>query len=170
MGFEWRKLLDHVAPAIGTAIGGPFGAVAAAALRAVLGLADGTDEEAMARALEKATPEQLQQIREAEQKFKLDMQKLGVDVLKIDADDRDSARRREATLRDWIPGILAVLITAGFFGLLAWLMLQEPPAGSKEILNIMLGAMGAAWASVVSYYFGSSVGSAAKDKIIAGGK
>lgn len=170
MGFEWRKLLDHVAPAIGTAIGGPFGAVAAAALRAVLGLADGTDEEAMARALEKATPEQLQQIREAEQKFKLDMQKLGVDVLKIDADDRDSARRREATLRDWIPGTLAVLITAGFFGLLAWLMLKEPPTGSKEILNIMLGAMGAAWASVVSYYFGSSAGSAAKDKIIAGAK
>ena len=33
-----------------------------------------------------------------------------------------------------------------------------------------LGAMGAAWASVVSYYFGSSAGSAAKDKIIAGAK
>lgn len=168
MGFEWKKLLSAVAPAIGTAMGGPFGALAATAVKTVLGLEGEQDETALASALERATPEQLLALKEAERRFTLDMQKLGVDVLRLDAADRASARRREATVKDGVPGLLASLVTIGFFGLLGWLMLAEPPTGSKDILNLMLGALGAAWTSIVAYYFGSSAGSAAKDKLIAG--
>lgn len=167
MDFDWKNLLRQVAPAIGAAIGGPFGAVAGQALRAALGLESEGDEDAMSKALERATPEQLLALKAAEHRFKLDMQKLGVDVLKLDAEDRASARQREVLAKDSTPGCLACLVTLGFFGLLSWLMVSEPPTGSKEILNIMLGALGAAWASIVSYYFGSSAGSAAKSKIIA---
>lgn len=168
MEFEWKKLLSAVAPAIGTAIGGPFGGLAASAIKTVLGLEGEQDEAALAGALERATPEQLLALKEAERRFTLDMQKLGVDVLRLDAADRASARRRETTVKDGVPGLLAALVTTGFFGLLGWLMLAEPPAGSKDILNLMLGALGAAWTSIVAYYFGSSAGSAAKDKLIAG--
>lgn len=167
MDFDWKNLLRQVAPAIGAAIGGPFGAVAGQALKAALGLEAEGDDDSLSKALERATPEQLLAIKEAEQRFKLDMQKLGVDVLKLDAEDRANARQRETLAKDKVPGTLACFVTVGFFGLLAWLMLSEPPTGSKEVLNIMLGALGAAWASIVSYYFGSSAGSAAKSKIIA---
>lgn len=167
MDFDWKNLLRQVAPAIGAAIGGPFGAVAGQAVKVALGLGADGDEDALSKALERATPEQLLALKAAEQRFKLDMQKLGVDVLKLDAEDRASARQREVLAKDRTPGCLACLVTLGFFGLLSWLMVSEPPTGSKEILNIMLGALGAAWASIVSYYFGSSAGSAAKSKIIA---
>ncbi|MBA4357964.1 MAG: hypothetical protein C0405_09600 [Desulfovibrio sp.] len=149
-----------MAPAIGAAIGGPFGALAGAAVNAVFGLGEDATEQAQAEALKKATPEQLLDLKEADSKFKLDMERLGVDLARIDAADRASARQRETTLRDWVPAVLAVSVTVGFFGLLGWLMKESPPAGSKDILNIMLGALGAAWGSIVAYYFGSSAGSA----------
>lgn len=170
MSFDWKSLLGTIAPVLGTAIGGPFGALAGVAIKTALGLGDDADEAAMAKALEKATPEQLLAIQESEQRFKLDMEKLGVDVLKIDADDRNSARLRETNVKDHIPAALAVIVTVGFFGLLAWLMVKAPPVESKEVLNIMLGALGAAWASIVAYYFGSSAGSQYKSKLMAGGK
>lgn len=172
MVFDWRATLGAIAPAIGTAIGGPFGALAGVALKAVLGLSGDATEEATAQALAKATPEQLLALKQADNQFKLDLEKLGVDLAKIDADDRASARLREATVHDWIPGALACGVTLGFFGLLTFIMFKSPPAESKDLLNIMLGALGAAWASIVSYYFGSSAGSSRKDVLIAnaGGK
>lgn len=166
MGFDWKATLGAVAPAIGTAIGGPFGALAGVALKAVLGIGEDSTEAATAQALAKATPEQLLALKEADQKFSLDLQRLGVDLAKIDAEDRASARTREATVKDSIPAILAIGVTFGFFGLLTAIMLKAPPTESKDLLNIMLGALGAAWASIVSYYFGSSAGAARKDVLL----
>lgn len=166
MGFEWKKLLGAVAPVLGTAIGGPFGAIAGSVLNAALGLGEDADEAARAQALARATPEQLLAIQQAEQQFKLDMERIGVDIAKIDAEDRNSARQREMTVKDHVPAVLSVLVTVCFFGLLAWLMSKEPPTGSKDVLNIMLGALGSAWASIIAYFFGSSAGSSRKDALI----
>ena len=60
-------------------------------------------------------------------------------------------------------------ITLGFFGLLYYLLRHEPPAGSRDILNIMLGSLGSAWIGVVTYYFGSSAGSDRKTEIMGQG-
>lgn len=168
--FDWKRLLGAVAPVLGTAIGGPFGALAGVLVNTALGLENGAGEAERARALERATPEQLLAIQQAERQFALDMERLGVDVLRLDSADRDSARRREAALGDRIPCVLAAGVTLGFFGLLAYLLRHDVPKENAAILNIMLGALGAAWASIISYYFGSSAGSAAKDRLIAGGR
>lgn len=160
MSFDWKKLLAQVAPVLGTALGGPFGALAGTAVRAVLGLPEDSDDEALAKSLARATPEQLAAIKEADARFRENMRRLDVDILKLDAADRSSARRRESALRDNVPGCLALGVTGGFFGLLGWMMLSAPPSGSEKVLDIMTGALGAAWASIVSYYFGSSAGSA----------
>lgn len=166
MGFDWKGLLANVAPVLGTAIGGPFGALAGAAVKAALGIPEDSDEQAMTKALERATPEQLLAIRQADNQFKLDMEKLGVDVARIDAEDRKSAREREMAVKDKIPGALAVILTVGFFGLLGYLVAHEPPSGSRDILNIMLGSLGTGWATMLAYYFGSSAGSSAKDRLL----
>ena len=65
-----------------------------------------------------------------------------------------------------LPAFLAVTTTFGFFGLLALLFFKAFPPESKEILNIVLGAVGAAWSGIINYHFGSSSGSAKKTELL----
>ena len=90
------------------------------------------------------------------------------DLTKVQADvaDRDSARKREESVRDWMPGILATSVTIGFFGLLAFMLKYDVPENNRDVLNIMLGSLGTAWLSIITYYFGSSLSSAKKDAVI----
>ena len=133
MDFDWKKLLGQVAPVLGAAIGGPFGALAGTTIKAVLGLSSEADETELAKAMEKATPDQLAAIKAADNTFRENMRKLDVDILKLDADDRANARQRESNLRDWIPGTLAVVVTLGFFSLLWWLLVKGYPAAAPEM-------------------------------------
>jgi hypothetical protein len=165
MSFNWKELLGVVAPVIGTAIGGPFGALAGTAVKVALGLPEDTDEQTMAKAMEKATPDQLLALKNAEQQFKLDMEKLGVDKDRIEAADRASAREREINLKDHTPAVLAGGVTCGFFGILTFMCGWQVPDENLQMLNIMLGSLGAAWISIVSYYFGTSAGSREKNRM-----
>ncbi len=87
-------------------------------------------------------------------------------LAELEASDRNSARQREATVKDKTPAILAYSITAGFFGVLFFMMNYEIPLAEKEVLFVMLGSLGTAWTGVIAYYFGSSAGSAAKHATI----
>ena len=80
---------------------------------------------------------------------------------------RASARTRQVAMRDGTPTVLALLVTAGFFGMLGIMAFRDLPIPNKDMLNVMLGSLGAAWVAVVSYYFGSSAGSRAKDDALA---
>lgn len=85
--------------------------------------------------------------------------------------DAQSARDREVQVAtsDKAPlinkiasPIIAAAVTAGFFGLLFYMLRFNVPPANKDVLNIMLGSLGTAWITIVSYYFGSSSGSAEK--------
>lgn len=87
--------------------------------------------------------------------------------------DNDSARQMQiAALKQdsWFAKnqihILSIVITLGFFGLLTYMVKFDVPPANKDMLNIMLGSLGAAWLQVVSFYFGSSKSSQAKDDTI----
>ena len=113
MGFDWKSTLGAIAPILGTAIGGPFGALAGKALGDALGV-DGADEAAVSEALRRATPEQLLAIKQADHQFKLDMAKLGFKPEELALEDRKSARAREIALNDPTVGRLAWTIIVGF--------------------------------------------------------
>lgn len=169
LGDKAKQVLAAVAPILGTAIGGPFGAVAGTLVSKVLGT-DPTDDKATETALLAATPDQLVALKKAEEDFQVQMKQLGISEEKLSFDDTASARAREVAVKDHTPAVLAYGITVGFFAVLGYMMVHGAPAtngGGGEAFLIILGSLGTAWAGVISYYFGSSAGSVQKDKTLA---
>jgi hypothetical protein len=173
MDFDWKSLVGKIAPTIGTALGGPLGGMAVSAIADAIGLSDKT-EDAVRAALAGANPDQMIALKQADQAFALKMRELGFNNLqaleRIAADDRSNARNREIQLRDNTPRILAYAVTIGFFGVLFFLLAVGKPTAGGDALLVMLGALGTAWAGIISYYFGTSAGSARKDVLMFGRK
>lgn len=160
-------LLGQVAPTIATALGGPLAGMAVKTLSNVLlGHENGSEDDVKA-ALEGASPETLAQLKQIDAEFKVRMKELDIDLERIAAGDRDSARKMQTTTQDWVPRMLALLITVGFFGILVWMLVHGMPTSGTEALLMMLGALGTAWTGVINFYYGSSAGSKAKNDIIA---
>jgi hypothetical protein len=158
------NLVKTVAPSLATAVGGPLAGMATRAISdALLGKPDGTEDE-LIDAAAKASPEQLLALKKAEQDFAVRMRELEIDLQRIDAADRNSAREREVKTGDWTPKALAGAVTLGFFGVLGYMIAYGLPSQGGEALLVMLGTLGTAWGGIVSYYFGSSAGSKEKSE------
>jgi hypothetical protein len=160
-------LLSQVAPTIATALGGPLAGVAVKTLSNALLGHEGGSEDDVKVALENASPEQLAAVKQIDADFKVRMKELDIDLERISAGDRDSARKMQTQTNDWIPRLLAVMITLGFFGILVWMLIHGMPTSGTEALLMMLGALGTAWTGVINFYYGSSAGSKAKNDILA---
>jgi len=170
MTFDWKGALGNLAPMLATALGGPLAGGAVAAITAALGLGPDASDAEIAKKLATASPDTLLQLKKAEQDFAVRMAELGfsseTDLEKIAAHDRADARHREVERQDWTPRILAYLVTAGFFGMLSVMVFAAIPAASKEPLYILLGSLGTAWTSIISYYFGSTAGGQKKSELL----
>ena len=159
---NFGPLLGQIAPTIATALGGPLAGMAVKTLsEALLGRDDGTAQD-VSEALTSASPEQLTKIKQIDADFKVKIKELDIDLERISAKDRDGARQMHMQTQDWIPRVLALLITVGFFGVLTYMLLKGMPPTGTEALLMMLGALGTAWTGVVNFYYGSSAGSKAK--------
>lgn len=164
--FDWKAVVRTVAPGIATALGGPLAGMAVKALGDAIGL-DSATEETVAAALKGATPEDLLKVKQAEQEFQVKMRSLDVDLVKIEAGNTDSARKMQSDTHSKVPGLLAGIITVGFFGILVGIMAGTLSTADNSELLILLGALAASWGAVVNFYFGSSVGSQNKDALLA---
>ncbi len=161
-----KKVLRVVAPFLGSLVGGPMGGNAAKQLSEfLLGKPDGSPKEIEA-ALRGATPEQLIALKKLDLNFKKAMAEIGVTEQEIAAMDRDSARKREMTIRDHVPGTLALLLTLGVFA--AWFALFYFPMQkeAKGLLDTMLGSVSTVWIMAMTYYYGSSIGSKRKTELM----
>jgi hypothetical protein len=112
----------------------------------------------------KLTAEQIASVQLAEIEIKARAQELGLDFAKVAADDRKSAREMQATTRSFMPPVLGLIVTLGFFGILGGLMTGV--VHTSDALMLMLGSLGTAWTGIVAFYFGSSAGSQAKDDLL----
>ena len=166
-----KPFVSKFAPIVGAALGGPLGGAAGALLASALVVKD-ADPKSIEQAIKDGTltGEQIVALKQAEDQFALQMKQLDIDsVAKMEGlsiQDRDSARKREMAVKDKIPAILAIGVTIGFFGLLAYMLKFDVPPANKDILNIMLGSLGTAWVSIIAYYFGSSSGSDKKTDLL----
>jgi len=159
---QFGPLLGQVAPTIATALGGPLAGIAVKTLSSVLLGHENGSEEDVSAAITSATPDQLAALKKIDADFKAHMKELDIDLERIAAGDRDSARQMQTATKDWVPKVLAVVITLGFFGILIWMLLNGMPKTGTEALLMMLGALGTAWTGVVNFYYGSSAGSKQK--------
>ena len=164
--FDWKSIVGAVAPTIATVLGGPLAGMAVKTLSStLLGKNDGSPDEIQA-ALAGATPADLQKLKDADNTFKLEMEKLGVDLERIASADRDSARNREIQTKDNAPKILAGVIVTGFFVTLGTVAFATIPDKAMPAINILLGSLTALLIQVGNYYFGSSAGSKAKTALL----
>ena len=164
---KFGPLLGQIAPSIATALGGPLAGIAVKTLsNALLGHESGTEED-VANALQNASPEQLSVIKKIDADFKVRMKELDIDLERISAGDRDSARQMQISTKDSTPKILAYFITFGFFGALVWILVFGLPQTGLEVLLMMLGSLSTSWTGVVQFYYGSSAGSKAKTDALA---
>jgi hypothetical protein len=165
-----KSILATVAPWIGTALGGPLGGMAVTAAADALGLSEKT-ESAIRTAISGATQAELLSLKQADADFSVKMQALGFQnteaMARLGNEDRESARNREIQVKDRTPKILAYIVTAGFFGMLVFMLFKPIPPENRDIVNIMLGVLGSTFGGIVGYYYGSTKGSEAKSAMLA---
>ena len=148
---ELLSLLKGVAPALATAVAGPLGGAAVSAIAAKFGVSDSV--EAVAKAIA-GDPQAEQKLAELE-----------LEYAKLDASDRDSARKRELEIATsaaapWYSKMVTPVLAIGMFvlwGTVNLLLLNNAiPDGMREIVIRMLGSLDAANMLILSYYFGNS--------------
>lgn len=170
-----KSILGTVAPVIAAAVGGPLAGSAVTAIEGALGLhLEGVPVakklDAIATAVANASPADLLALKQADQQFQAKMAELGfadAEALeKLSDDDRASARAREIAVKDWTPRALALGTTGAFWGMLVYIARWPIPAESHDIVVAMVGVLGAGWMGVMTYFFGSSAGSARKTELL----
>ncbi len=167
-----KGVLGAVAPTLATAIGGPLAGQAVRAIGDALGLGPDVDEAAVAQAVSQATPEQLLALRKADSDFTIKMRELDIDVLAIDQRDRADARAMKIATSGRATEVLAFVVVAGFLGTV-YAVLAGYVDGLKDpltatLVGTLIGYVSAKADQVVSFYFGSSSSSRAKDETIKG--
>jgi hypothetical protein len=157
-------LLKGVAPVLATAIAGPAGGAAVGWLASKLGVDDAT-VDGITEALQ-GNPELTMKLKE-----------LDLEYAKMDAQDRDSARKayaevatsQYATKYEKAVAPTLALGTVGLaFLFIGFLMWKDIPTDQQQIIIFALGFITSSAGQVLSFYFGSSQGSKDKTKEIEG--
>ena len=159
------NLLGQIAPTIASALLGPVGGLAVKTLAQALGLNTDATHDDIENAMLTATPEQLAAIRKADNDFKVQMKQLDIDLVKIAADDRRSARNMQMEVKSPLVPSLAIIIIAAFVAvtigtLMGYAKIESAMAGT------LIGYLSAKAELVLSFYFGSSADSEKKSDMI----
>ena len=85
-----------------------------------------------------------------------------VELYRLEVEDRDSARKREAAIvkaggSDWMMSLTGIIGLAAFAFLVYTVVTTEVPQSNKEIFIHLLGIVEGVALSIFGYYFGSAV-------------
>jgi len=155
--------LETIAPTIATAIGGPLGGLAYEAVSKVLGISQDDAKKMLDDG--KMSADQIAQVKIAEIELKKTEEQLGLNFEALAVDDRKSARAMQTEVKSKLVPTLAIIIVVSFIGitigtLMGYSHIESAMAGT------LIGYLSAKAEQVVSFYFGSSSGSQAKDQMI----
>ena len=154
--------IESIAPTIASCLGGPLAGLAVEAVSKAIGVDPSAVQDTINSG--KLTAEQIASIQAAEIQLKAKAQEMNLDFEQLAVQDRKSARDLQTTTKSFIPPLLALIITLGFFGILIGMMTGK--VTSSDALMLLLGSLGTAWTGVISFYFGSSASSQNKDQLL----
>lgn len=176
------SILGKIAPELEAGlglVGGPFGAIGALAVKAVSsvvspGNSDATPETLLT-ALQSATPEDLLKLQQLNVDFKLQTEKLNLNVLQLqqdqeasDAADRKSARDMAIARGFWPQVSISAGFLLGYFALLVIMLLGiiNVPDKYHDLVVALFGVITAAVPQILNFWFGSTHGSQKKDRAL----
>jgi hypothetical protein len=188
MSTDWKAVLEKIAPTAATLLGGPFAGLAVGAVESALGVgnqdstvptsgipsttADRVSTIQKILSTGQLSGDQIVALKSAEIQLQQHLADNNIQLEQLAVTDTVSARQRETDLaksgaKDNTNKVLAYALTIGFFADLILLSYHEIPPASHDVLLIMIGSLGTAWAGMVHYYYGSSPSSKTKDDTIA---
>ncbi|WP_146604278.1 hypothetical protein [Cupriavidus phytorum] len=169
--------LAQFAPMIAGLISGPKAEEIAGKVVNVAQAVTGAATPDAALAALQANPDLALEFQKALVEKEVELAQIAADVRKAEiaadaqseqtaAGDRDSARKREAAVRDNTPRVLAYLLIGGFLGM-AFAVLFGQVRADTVLAGTIIGYLSAKAEQIVAYYFGSTAGSAKKSELLA---
>lgn len=166
---DWLQTIGKIAPTVASAIGGPLAGVAVTALGELFGINEPTQDKLKA-AIENGsmTGEQISSIKQLELKLKAEEAERGFRYAELEFKDRDSARNANVAggttkMLFWM-SLALLFLTLG--AELVVLFYGYPKHLSEIIVGRVLGLMDSVALMVLSYWYGTTAGSARKTDML----
>jgi len=169
-----KSLIENFAkiglPILGAALPIPGGMAIGGALASMIGADSPKAEDILAKLTESSAA--LETAKEFQTTHQETLLKIATDaeIARMNADvaDAASARSMQVSTKSYIVPTLAVIIVGAFIGTTASVLFGWGGASVDTVLaGTLVGYLSAKCEQVVSFYFGSSHGSQAKDAVIA---
>lgn len=175
MDFNFSELIKGIAPSIATVLGGPLAGAGVKALsEAIFGDPSKSLEEVV-EGVKSLSPDQILAIKKADQDFAVEMERLHNERMKIEADNTASARtmqvaalRQDGKLAKNFVYILATVWSVAAIFYIAFVTFGHIPQENVRFADTILGfLLGTIIATIINYFFGTSLSSKAKDNTVA---
>lgn len=172
-----KSIFAKVLPTVAAMVipGSPVAVMGVSAIARALGLdkIDPTPDalDAAITAAQSKNPEILLELKKADAELQKRLAEMGFDseekILALQNADRADARAREVAVKDKLPAILAVGVTAFLFAIVLVIRAYGVPDSAHDTILQLVEAIKIAWIAIISYYFGSSTGSKAHGEAVA---
>lgn len=165
-----RKAFPFLSVAAG--LGGPLGAMAANAVGKALGV-DKLDPSKTLGAITDAfaNPEQRAALQKVEDDFQAQMAALGYkdaeELETLATADRDSARKREISVKDYTPEVGFYLLIMVYIYMVHYLFRYPIPENNRAIVYTAAGALTTLLVGASNYFYGTTRSSEVKGQAIA---
>lgn len=166
---DWKDIIGGIAPGLATALGGPLaGAAVKVIADKVLGRPDASQEEVIAALSSGSlTGDQILALKQAEQSFLLEMERIDAAREQAGLADTQSARQQTVELAKadskiaWAAPTISTVIVGGFFAcvILMVFVQREWDERTANLLNVLFGSLIIGFGQVCNYWLGSSAGS-----------
>lgn len=166
-----KNIIGSAAPMIGTIIGGPAGTAVGSLVASALGV------ENTSAAIEqelRSNPDALVKLKQLEFENQVELKKIAFQHAALASDERkaeilDLQNARVNHKDHWMPSLLTICLSLMVAGMFAALFILETPKQFDQVVIMITGAVLGAFGNSVSFWLGSSKGSADKSKLLKGG-